>query len=152
MTADAARGTWLAGETLEAYVLHRRRSALVRFGACSTQRIRSCTSLTTKTLIRERLTLPLDDWLAITAVSSVVRQAVMAHLEGASGTAPTSVPPHTPEDCLAVVLSHASPVAQRRLAETFARLDGIRTRLWFVAETLALWAARVEPRAHAADE
>jgi hypothetical protein len=83
-------------------------------------------------------------------VSSVVRQAVMAHLEGASGTASTLVPPHTPEDCLAVVVSHASPVAQRRLAEAFARLDRIRTqqrctRLWFVVETLALWAARVEP-------
>ena len=85
-------------------------------------------------------------------VSSVVRQAVMAHLEGASGTAPTAVPPHTPEDCLAVVIGHASPVAQRRLAEAFARLDRIRTRLWLVAETLALWAAQVEPRAHTADE
>jgi hypothetical protein len=85
-------------------------------------------------------------------VSSVVRQAVMAHLEAASGTAPTSVPPHTPEDCLAVVISHASPIAQRRLAEAFAWLDRIRTWLWFVAETLALWAARVEPRVHGADE
>jgi hypothetical protein len=110
----------------------------------------------------ERVTIRLDDGLrsrlsdAAKArgmdVSSVVRQAVLAHLEGASGTTPTSVPPHTSEDCLAVVLSHASPVAQRRLAEAFARLDRICTRLWFVAETLALWAARVEPRAHAADE
>jgi hypothetical protein len=76
----------------------------------------------------------------------------MAYLEGVSGSAFTSAPPHTPEDCLAVVISHASSVAQRRLAEAFARLDRIRTQLWFVAETLALWAARVEPRAHAADE
>ena len=110
----------------------------------------------------ERITVRLDDeaYGSLTDaararrmdVSSIVRQAVMAHLEGASGTAPTSAPPHTPEDCLAVVVSHASPVAQRRLAEAFARLDKIRTRLWFVAETLALWAARVEPRVHAADE
>jgi Ribbon-helix-helix protein, copG family len=110
----------------------------------------------------ERITVRLDDEVysrlsdAAKArgmdVSAVVRQAVMAHLEGASGTAPTSVPPHTPEDCLAVVVSHASPVAQRRLAEAFARLDRIRTRLWLVAETLALWAARVEPRVHGADE
>jgi hypothetical protein len=114
------------------------------------------------TMVRERLTIRLDDSLrsrlsdAAKAramdVSSVVRQAVMSLLEGANGTVPTSVPPHTPEDCLAVVLSHASPVAQRRLAEAFARLDRIRTRLWFVVETLAHWAARVEPRAHAADE
>jgi hypothetical protein len=87
-----------------------------------------------------------------TDVSSVVRQAVMAYLEGARGTAPASPPSHTPEDCLAVVVSYASPVAQRRLAEAFARLDRIRTRLWLVAETLALWAAQVEPRAHTADE
>jgi hypothetical protein len=32
MTAETARGTWLAGETLEWYVLHRRGSALVGLG------------------------------------------------------------------------------------------------------------------------
>jgi hypothetical protein len=90
-------------------------------------------------------------------VSSVVRQALMAYLEGARGTAPTSVSPHTPEDCLAVVVGHASPRAQRQLTAVFARLEGILTRqgqsrLWFVAETLAHWAARAESHAHAADQ
>jgi hypothetical protein len=62
------------------------------------------------------------------------------------------VPLHTPEDCLAVVVSHASPQAQHRLAEVFTRLDKSLTRqghaqLWLVAETLAIWAATAEPRA-----
>ena len=113
----------------------------------------------------ERITVRLDDEVygrlsdAAEArgmdVSSVVRQAVMAHLEGASGTAPTSVPPHTPEDCLAVVVSHASPRAQRHLTAVFARLDGIltrqgRSRLWFMGETLGIWAAKAELRAYEA--
>jgi hypothetical protein len=84
-------------------------------------------------------------------VFSVVRQAVMAYLEGASGLAPRSVLPHTPGECLGVVMSHASPRAQRHLAVVFTRLDGLLTRqghsrLWFVAETLAVWAAKAEPR------
>lgn len=92
-----------------------------------------------------------------TDLSSVVRQAVMASLEGAEGTAPTSMPPHTPEDCLAVVVSHASPRAQHHLTSTLARLDAILirqgySRLWFVAETLALWAERAEARVQAADQ
>jgi hypothetical protein len=84
-------------------------------------------------------------------LSSVVRHAVIAYLEGASETAPTLVPLHHPEDCLAVVISHASPRTQRRLAETFTRIDGALKRqgctpLWFVAETLAHWAAQAERR------
>jgi Ribbon-helix-helix protein, copG family len=90
-----------------------------------------------------------------TDLSSVVRQALMAYLERARGTAPTSVPPHTPEDCLAVVVGHASPRAQRQLTAVLARLDGIltrqgRSRLWFVAETLAIWAAKAESRVYEA--
>ena len=79
----------------------------------------------------------------------------MAYLEGAGGTAPTSMPFHTPEDCLAVVVSRASPRSQRHLTAVFARLDAIltrqgRTRLWFVAETLAIWVAKAEPRVNEA--
>jgi hypothetical protein len=89
-------------------------------------------------------------------VSAFVRQTFITALEKASDT-PDPAPPRHPEDCLAVVVGHASPIAQRRLAEAFARLDRIRThqrctRLWFVAETLALWAARVEAHVHIADE
>ena len=98
----------------------------------------------------ERITVRLDDEVygrlsdaaraRGTDVSSVVRQAMMVYLEVSSETAPMSAPPHTPEDCLAVVLSHASPRAQGHLTAVFARLDGIlarqgRSRLWFVAET-----------------
>ena len=90
-------------------------------------------------------------------VTSVVRQALMAYLERASGTAPASVPPHTPEDCLAILVSHASPRAQRHLTAVFARLDTIltrqgRSRLWFVAETLAYWVAKAEPLVNPADQ
>jgi hypothetical protein len=89
-------------------------------------------------------------------VSAFVRQTFITALEKASDT-PDPAPPRHPEDCLAVMVGHASPVAQRRLSEAFTRLNGPlmrqrRSRSWFVAETLALWAARVEPRAHAADE
>ena len=85
-----------------------------------------------------------------TDVSSVVRQALITALEGVSDT-PAVATIHRPDDCLAVVVSHASPRAQRRLAETLTRIDGPlkgqgRTRLWFVAETLACWAAKAEQR------
>jgi Ribbon-helix-helix protein, copG family len=107
----------------------------------------------------ERITIRLDDAVysrltdAAKArgidLSSVVRQAVIAYLEGAGGTAPTPMLHHTPEDCLAVVVSHASPRAQHHLTEVLARLDGIltrqgRSRLWFMGETLGIWAAKAE--------
>jgi predicted transcriptional regulator len=113
----------------------------------------------------ERITVRLDDelygWLMDAAkarrmdISSVVRQAVSASVAGARTSALPSVPPHTPEDCLAVVLSQASLRTQRRLAETFTRIDGLlknqgRSRLWFVAETLAHWTERAEQRVHEA--
>ena len=85
-------------------------------------------------MMSERITARLDDEVysrlsdAAKArgldISSVARQAVIAYLEGASETVPTFVPLHRPEDCLAVVVSHASPRAQRRLAETLTRIDG----------------------------
>jgi hypothetical protein len=89
-------------------------------------------------------------------ISAFVRQALIRALDQASDT-PVSATVHRPDDCLHVVVSHASPQAQRHLTAVLARLDGIlarqgRSRLWFVAETLALWVARAEPRAHAADE
>jgi hypothetical protein len=89
-------------------------------------------------------------------VSPILRQALIRALDWALDTPVSTLLSH-PEDCLAFVISHASPVAERRLAEAFARLDRLRTRqrctrLWLVAETLALWVARVEPRTHAADE
>ena len=107
----------------------------------------------------ERITVRLDDALygrltdAARArgvdISLVVRRAMLDHLEGASGTALTFAPPHTPEDCLGVVVSHASPRAHRHLTAVFARLDTIlirqgRSRLWFVGETLGIWAAKAE--------
>jgi hypothetical protein len=87
--------------------------------------------------------------------SAMVRQAVSASVEGACTSACPAVPPHPPEDCLAVVLSQASLRTQRRLAETFTRIDGAlksqgRSRLWFVAETLAHWTERAEQRVHEA--
>jgi hypothetical protein len=99
----------------------------------------------------ERITVRLDDelygWLMDAAkarrmdISSVVRQAVSASVAGARTSALPSVPPHTPEDCLAIVLSHASPRTQRRLAETSpgstgssrtrdARGSGLSPRPW----------------------
>jgi hypothetical protein len=116
-------------------------------------------------MTRERVTICLTDDLQSrladaakargTGLPSRVRQAVMAYLEGARGTAPASVPPHTPQDCLAVVAGYASPRAQRQLTAVLARLDGIltrqgRSRLWFVAETLAIWAAKPESRVYEA--
>jgi hypothetical protein len=141
-------------------------SAMVGRGTCSTQRIGSWASLMPGTMMRERLPIRLTDGLQSrlpdaarargTDLSSVVQQALMAYLEGVRGTAPTSVPPHTPEDCLAVVVGHASPRAQRHLTAVFARLEGILTRqgqsrLWFVAESLAHWAEWAEQRLDAAD-
>jgi hypothetical protein len=113
----------------------------------------------------ERITVRLDDALygqlreasrqGAMDVSTFVRQALITALDRTSDTS-ASVPLHHPDDCLHVVVSHASPRAQHHLTEVFARLDGSlacqgRSRLWFVAETLALWAAKAEPRAHAAD-
>jgi hypothetical protein len=109
----------------------------------------------------ERITVRMDDELCRRLsdaaktrgmdVSSIVRQAVIAYIEGARTSALPAVPPHSPEDCLAVVISQASPRTQRRLAETLTRIDGTLkrqgcTRLWFVAETLAYWAAQAERR------
>jgi hypothetical protein len=81
----------------------------------------------------------------------------MERLEGVSGNALTSAPPHTAEGRLAVVVSHPSSRSERHLTTVLARLDGIlirqgRSRLWFVAETLAIWAERAEARVHAAEE
>jgi predicted transcriptional regulator len=112
----------------------------------------------------ERITIRLDDAVydrlieasrqGAMDVSAFVRQALIAVLEKASDTS-DPVPPHHPEDCLAVVVSHASPRAQRHLSAVFARLDGIltrqgRSRLWFAAETLAHWAAKAELRVYEA--
>ena len=114
----------------------------------------------------ERITVRLDDAMygrlieasqqGAMDISAFVLQALIRALDRVSDT-PASAPLHHPDDCLAVVISHASPMAQRRLAEAFRRVDVPltrqgRTRLWFVAETLALWVAWAEPRAHAADE
>jgi hypothetical protein len=114
----------------------------------------------------ERITVRLDDAMygrlieasqqGAMDISAFVRQALIRALDQASDT-PVSATVHRPDDCLHVVVSHASPQAQRHLTAVLARLDGIlarqgRSRLWFVAETLALWVARAEPRAHAADE
>jgi hypothetical protein len=49
------------------------------------------------------------------------------------------------------VLSQASPRMQRRLAETWIRIDGSlkgqgRSRFWFIAETLAIWTERAAQR------
>ena len=90
-----------------------------------------------------------------TDLSSVVRRAVMAYLESMSGIAHTLVPPHTPEDCLAVVVSHASPCTQSHLTAVLARLDRILqrqgpSRLWFVAEALAYRVAKAEARVNEA--
>jgi hypothetical protein len=89
-------------------------------------------------------------------ISAFVHQTFIKALGKASDT-PDSATPRHPEDCLGVVVGHASPVAQRRLSEAFTRLNGPfmrqrRSRSWFVAETLAIWVARAERRLHPADE
>lgn len=74
----------------------------------------------------ERLTIRLDDGLRSRLsdvaeargidISSVVRQAVMAYLDGVSGITPTAPPPHDREACAQAILAGCPYEVQHELS------------------------------------